>query len=131
MHERAVGVTMGDVRPTLLVVDDHPMFRAEARAILEADGFQVVAEAGDAASALEAVARLTPDVVLLDVQLPDASGLDLARAMARPGGPVVVLVSTHDRQSYGDRVEASGARGFIAKEDLTGDAVLALVRGGP
>lgn len=130
MHSRAARVTIACMGPTLLVVDDHSGFRAEARAILEAAGLRVVAEAADGASGLEAVARLMPDVVLLDVQLPDASGLEVARAMVRPGGPMVVLVSSRDRRAYGDRVEACGARGFIAKEDLTGDALLALIGSG-
>ena len=112
----------------MLVVDDHPAFRGEARLMLEASGFRVVAEAVDAASAIEAVARLDPEVVLLDVQLPDASGLEVAAAIVRPGGPVVVLVSTRDRRAYGDRLVVCGAAGFIAKEELTGEAVLALVR---
>ena len=97
--------------------------------MLEASGFQVVGEAVDAASALEAVSRLRPDVVLLDVRLPDGSGLEVAARIAGPDGPVVVLVSTRGRRAYGDRVVACGAAGFIAKEDLTADAVLALVRG--
>ena len=62
----------------ILIVDDHPSFRATARAVLSADGFEVVGEAEDGASALEAIERLRPDLVLLDVQLPDTDGFSIA-----------------------------------------------------
>jgi DNA-binding NarL/FixJ family response regulator len=65
---------MFGVAERVLIVDDHPSFRRSARALLEAEGFTVVAEAEDAAGALDAVARLRPDVVLLDIQLPDLDG---------------------------------------------------------
>ena len=65
------------VTPTVLIVDDHPSFRASARAILEADGFTVVGEAEDGTTALAELRRLRPDVVLLDVQLPDMTGFDV------------------------------------------------------
>ncbi len=113
----------------LLIVDDHPSFRASARAILEAGGFEVVGEAPDGAAALLAVAELTPDVVLLDVQLPDASGFDLcATILARNGAaPAVILVSSRDAEDYGPRVEGSGALGFLPKAELSGEAVTALL----
>ena len=63
--------------PTILIVDDHPSFRASARVVLESDGFSVVGEAADGASALEECCRLRPQVVLLDVQLPDIDGFDV------------------------------------------------------
>ena len=73
---------------TVLVVDDHPSFRASARAVLESEGFDVVGEAADGASALAAVAELEPEVVLLDVQLPDMTGFDVCAALAARGtGP--------------------------------------------
>jgi DNA-binding NarL/FixJ family response regulator len=115
--------------PRLLIVDDHPSFRASARAILEADGFTVVGEADNGASALDAVAALAPDVVLLDVQLPDTSGFDLCAQIGAGsnGGPLVVLVSSRDAADYGPQVAASGAIGFVPKADLSGEAVAALL----
>jgi CheY-like chemotaxis protein len=113
---------------TVLVVDDNPGFRARARRWLEADGFTVIAEAGDGASALDAVRDHRPAVVLLDVHLPDVSGLDVAEQLAgTQGGPAVVLTSTRDASDFGDRLARSGARGFLPKSELSGDAVAALL----
>ena len=113
---------------TVLVVDDNPRFRSRARRWLEDEGFTVVGEAGDGASALEAVGAHRPAVVLLDVQLPDVSGLDVAERLARdPDGPAVVLTSTRDAADFGDRVARSGARGFVPKSEFSGGAVAALL----
>jgi DNA-binding NarL/FixJ family response regulator len=116
------------VRPTVVIVDDHAGFRSSARALLEAEGFDVVGEAGDGASALAAVERLRPQVVLLDVQLPDIDGFEIAERLARASEPaVVVLVSTRGVSSYRRRLARSPARGFIAKCELSGNALAALV----
>ena len=113
---------------TVLIVDDHPSFRASARAIFEADGFEVIGEAADGASAIEHVHRLGPDVVLLDVQLPDTDGFAVAAALTRNGSsPAIVLVSSRDACDYGGLIAESGARGFIAKTELSGAALAALV----
>ena len=98
--------------PSVLVVDDQAAFRAVARALLERDGFQVVGEAADGATALLAERALRhPDVVLLDVRLPDRSGLEVARAIrARSGSAEVVLTSTAD---YTYAVAECGARAFL------------------
>ena len=114
---------------TVLIVDDHPSFRASARAILEADGFEVAGEAEDGESALDAAGRLHPDVVLLDVQLPDLDGFEVTRRLtSNGGGPCVVLVSSRDGSDFGPLVESSGARGFVPKSELSGAAVTALLR---
>ena len=114
--------------PTVLIVDDHPSFRASARAILEADGFDVIGEAESGERALAVVHELAPAIVLLDVQLPDMSGFDVASALNRNGGsPAVVLVSSRDACDYGGLIAESGARGFIAKAELSGAALAALV----
>lgn len=115
------------VARTVLVVDDHPAFRATARMLLEAAGWDVTGEAEDVAGALEAIERLRPQVVLLDVQLPDGDGFDVLAALAGSAGPDVVLVSSRDRCDYGDRIQESGARGFIAKAELTGEALEAVL----
>jgi CheY-like chemotaxis protein len=113
---------------TVLVVDDHPSFRRFASRLLQAAGFSVVDEAGDGASALDAVRRLRPDVVLLDVLLPDTTGFEVAEQLsADPEGPVVVLTSSRSADDFGCSVARSSARGFIAKKDLTASAVAAVV----
>ncbi|HEY7206994.1 MAG TPA: response regulator transcription factor [Gaiellaceae bacterium] len=115
---------------TVLIVDDHPSFRATARALLEADGYEVVGEAEDGASALAAAAALKPDVVLLDVQLPDLDGFQVAtRLLSRSNGcsPAIVLTSSRDGCDFGPLVAESGARGFVAKAELSGAALAALL----
>jgi DNA-binding NarL/FixJ family response regulator len=115
--------------PTVLIVDDHPTFRATAHALLAAEGFEVVGEAADGSSALEEAARLEPDLVLLDVQLPDIDGFEVASRLTANGkGPQVVLVSSRDGADFGPLVEKSGAAGFIPKAELSGEAVSALLR---
>ncbi len=115
--------------PTVLIVDDHPSFRASAQAILEAEGFEVVGEAEDGESAIEAARRLQPDVVLLDVQLPDMDGFEVTRRLtANGGGPDVVLVSSREARDFGPLVGSSGARGFVPKNELSGAAITALMR---
>jgi DNA-binding NarL/FixJ family response regulator len=112
----------------VLIVDDNARFRVRARLRLEADGYTVVAEASDGASALEAVRLHRPSVVLLDIGLPDISGLSLAeRLTAEPDAPSVVLTSTRDPADFGELVTRCGARGFVPKAALSGDAISALL----
>ncbi len=114
--------------PTVLIVDDHPTFRATARILLEAEGFEVIGEAQDGASALAEAARLTPEVVLLDVQLPDTDGFAIAEELtAGSEGPAVILVSSRDGSDFGPLVTRSGARGFVPKGELSGDRVQELL----
>jgi DNA-binding NarL/FixJ family response regulator len=116
------------VRPTILIVDDHEAFRASARALLEAEGFDVVGEAADGAEAVEAVALLRPEIVLLDIQLPGLDGLAVAEQLAAgPDAPMVVLTSSRDAAAYGPRLGQTSARGFIPKSGLSGEALAALV----
>lgn len=113
--------------PTLLIVDDHAGFRASARALLDADGFTVVGEAADGTSALAAARRLHPQVVLLDIALPDVDGFAVCELLtAGGGGPAVVLTSSRSVGSYRRRISASRARGFLAKSDLSGRALAAV-----
>jgi DNA-binding NarL/FixJ family response regulator len=113
----------------VLIVDDHPSFRATARVLLEAEGFDVVGEAADGASALTEAGRLQPEVVLLDVQLPDIDGFDVAARLTGgvDGGPIVILVSSRDSSDFGPLVMRSGARGFVPKAELSGDRLHALL----
>jgi|tagenome__1003787_1003787.scaffolds.fasta_scaffold20900176_2 DNA-binding NarL/FixJ family response regulator len=113
---------------TALVVDDHAGFRTSARFLLEMEGFEVVGEAADGASAVESVEQLRPDLVLLDVQLPDAQGYDVARQIFERGlSPRIVLISSRDESDYGDNVRTSGAVGFLNKAELSGDRLRALL----
>ena len=110
--------------PTVVIVDDHPSFRASARAILESEGFEVVAEAEDGESGIAAVRALRPAVLLLDVQLPDMDGFAVCRQLDLNGnGPAVVFVSSRDVDDYGGLIEQSGARGFIPKAELSGGSL--------
>lgn len=116
---------------TILIVDDHAAFRFEARQLLEADGFVVVGEAGSGRSAIAAAHELWPDVVLLDVGLPDVDGFTVARQLSeRDAGPLVVLTSSRDEATYGPRIAASPAAGFVQKDALSGAAIRALIDGG-
>jgi DNA-binding NarL/FixJ family response regulator len=112
---------------SVLIVDDHPSFRANARALLEAEGLDVVGEAEDGTGALSEVERLHPQVVLLDVQLPDMDGFEVASRLSVNGGPRVILVSSHDVRDFGHLVERSGAAGFIPKAELSGAAIADLL----
>jgi DNA-binding NarL/FixJ family response regulator len=112
----------------VLIVDDHPSFRATARLLLESEGFDVVGESCDGATGLRDARALAPDVVLLDVQLPDIDGFEVASQITAAGdGPVVVLTSSRDESDFGPLVAASGASGFVAKAELSGAVLLALL----
>ncbi|MGH2974384.1 MAG: response regulator [Solirubrobacterales bacterium] len=114
---------------TVLIVDDHPSFRASARRMLEADGYEVVGEAADGASAIDAVRELQPEVVLLDIRLPDLDGFQVADRLAADGtAPAIVLTSSRDRSDFGDEIAACPAHGFIPKSDLSAEAIRLLIR---
>jgi DNA-binding NarL/FixJ family response regulator len=116
------------VVPTVLIVDDHDGFRAFARMILEADGFDVVGDASDGETCIAAVQQLRPSVVVLDIQLPGIDGFAVAERLAAMNEPpAVVLVSTRDADSLRRRLATTPARGFIRKDELTAAAVAALV----
>jgi DNA-binding NarL/FixJ family response regulator len=122
------GTIAGAMAPTVLIVDDHPTFRVTARLLLESEGYLVVGEAGDGGEAVMKAADLAPEVVLLDVQLPDTDGFAVAAQLtAGEDGPVVVLTSSRDGADFGPLIERSGARGFIPKAELSGERLRALV----
>lgn len=115
----------------MLIVDDHAGFRRFARRLLEAGGYTVVGEAADGASALAAVEQLRPDLVLLDVLLPDIDGFAVAEQLVEESkGPVVILTSSREAADFGSRLEKSRAQGFIHKGDLS-RAALAAFAGDP
>jgi DNA-binding NarL/FixJ family response regulator len=111
----------------ILIVDDHPGFRGSARRMLEAGGFDVVGEAGDGATAEKAVRDLAPDLILLDVQLPDANGIDLAGRLTANGGPAVILTSSRPSDQLGPDLISCGALGFIPKDELTATTIRELL----
>ena len=107
----------------VLIVDDHMSFRQLARRLLEHSGYLVVGEAATAAEAVRVARNLAPDVVLLDIQLPDLDGFAVAISLRElPSPPAVVLISSRDSADYGPRVQECGAMAFIAKADLTVDS---------
>jgi DNA-binding NarL/FixJ family response regulator len=109
---------------TVLIVDDHPSFRTSARRILQDAGYDVVGEAADGESGLAAAQSLHPAVVLLDVQLPDLDGFDVAERLTRgDDAPAVVMTSSRDAGDFTGMVTRSGARGFVAKNELSGPAL--------
>jgi DNA-binding NarL/FixJ family response regulator len=109
---------------SLLIVDDHPGFRTQARRMLEAEGYLVVGEAGDVASAVEAARALEPELALVDVYLPDGDGFELAaRLAALNDAPAVVLTSSHDRSEFAHCLAESGVRGFVPKTELSREAI--------
>jgi CheY-like chemotaxis protein len=113
---------------SVLIVDDHPSFRATARELLESEGCAVVGEAVDGHAAIAAAQRLQPDLVLLDVQLPDLDGFEVAARLAALNlRSAVVLTSSRAEADFGPLVARSGARAFVPKAELSGQALAALL----
>jgi DNA-binding NarL/FixJ family response regulator len=116
------------VARTAVIVDDHAGFRAEAARLLEAAGYRVVGSCSDGRGALSLLGRLRPDVVLVDVQLPDVDGFGLIDLLGSGADSVViVLVSTREAADYGGRLDRSGAAGFITKAELSAQTLAAVV----
>jgi len=111
---------------TVVIVDDHPSFRASAKTLLELEGFEVVGEAADGKSGLEMAQKLEPELVLLDVALPDTNGFDVAERLS-VGPSKVILTSSREQRDLGRRVRSSGALGFVPKDRLSGEALAALL----
>jgi DNA-binding NarL/FixJ family response regulator len=114
---------------TVLIVDDHPGYRAAARTVLEADGFDVIGEVATGLEGVSEAARLQPQIVLLDIGLPDIDGVEVAHritAAAGGKGPAVVLISSRDGAGCETVFANCGARGFIPKAELSGAAITAL-----
>ena len=113
------------MRRTVVIVDDHARFRRSARRLLELEGFDVVGEAADGASAVAEVERLRPDLALVDVGLPDMSGFEVSERIG--SGTRVVLVSSRHPVDIGRRARSCGAAGFVAKDELAGESLSALL----
>lgn len=113
---------------TVLIVDDHDGFRQLARRLLDGMGYQVIGECANEREGVQETARLSPDIVLLDVQLPDIDGIEVAASLnASNNPPHIVLVSNRDAADYGPRLARAGAHGFITKADLSAESLLALL----
>jgi DNA-binding NarL/FixJ family response regulator len=113
---------------TVLIVDDHPSFRASARTLLEEEGYDVVGEAENGETAVEAARELHPDLVLLDVQLPGIDGFHVADELRKlEDPPIVILTSSRDGADYGPCISLCGAHGFVPKADLSGAAIAAFL----
>jgi DNA-binding NarL/FixJ family response regulator len=112
----------------VVVVDDHATFRQMAARLLTTVGYDVVGEADDAASALEAAARLRPDIVLLDVLLPDRSGVEVAGILRRQRpAPTIVLTSSRSKSDFGPTFEWPLGCEFLPKHQLTAAVLAAML----
>jgi CheY-like chemotaxis protein len=121
------GTLVCAMTPTVLIVDDHATFRLTARLLLESEGYTIVGEAEDGMTALRKARELGPELVLLDVNLPDTDGFDVAaRLTGSEDAPMIVLTSSRDGADFGPLIERSGARGFIPKAELSGERLRAL-----
>jgi DNA-binding NarL/FixJ family response regulator len=120
------------MRKRVLLVDDHDWFRRLAIATLQEGDYEVVGEVANAADAVRAADALRPEVVLLDIALPDGNGFDVAERLAQmPAPPAVVLISSRQRDDYGQRVARASAVGFLSKDELSVAALSALLAGRP
>lgn len=115
--------------PKVLLVDDHTMLREGLRRTLGAQGFDIVGEASDGREAIDAVASLRPDVVLMDVTMPVLGGIDATKRIraASPEVQVVMLTMHADAQLAKDAL-AAGAVGYLVKDCATDDIVEAIGR---
>jgi DNA-binding NarL/FixJ family response regulator len=118
------------MRPRIVIVDDDPSFLATVRLLLEAEGFVVVGEALNGLDGVAAVLELEPDIVLVDVNLPDIDGFEVVKRLTDgESAPPVVLTSIRSAADFGDLVERSHARGFITKAEMSGEALTEMLQG--
>lgn len=122
-----VAATLRSMTMSVLIVDDHPDFRRFARALLEAGGFDVIGEADDGPRAVELVEKLHPSVVLLDVNLPEFDGFEVARLVCGPTGPTVVLTSSRPESDFGSKLDDTPAVAFLPKNKLSAENLHRLV----
>jgi CheY-like chemotaxis protein len=112
---------------SILIIDDNAGFRASARRALEEEGYLVLAEAADGGAGIETALEMRPDIAIVDIQLPDIDGFEVAQQISQGASPpAIVLVSSRDRADFGSLVEDSPARGFVAKAELSSKALAEL-----
>jgi DNA-binding NarL/FixJ family response regulator len=129
-REALSGVSACGMGTRVLIVDDHAAFRRHVGRLLVRGGYEVVGEAADCAEAIAQARRLSPAVVLLDVMLPDGSGLAVASELARAkGAPAVVLTSSRSRADLGAALDDTGAAAFIPKDAFSISAFAAALEG--
>jgi CheY-like chemotaxis protein len=114
------------VATSILIVDDFATFRASARGLLEAEGFVVVGEAENGVDAVRLARDLEPEVVLLDVHLPDLNGFEVAERLRELESPPIVIL-TSSRDDYRSLVASSSARAFLRKDELSGPALASVI----
>jgi DNA-binding response OmpR family regulator len=118
------------VLPRIVIVDDDPSFLATVRVVLEAEGFAVVGEALTGLDGVAVAAEVDPDLVLVDVNLPDIDGFEVANRLAGlADAPPVVLTSIRSELDFGSLIETSRARAFVTKADISGPALAGLLDG--
>ena len=106
----------------VLIADDHPLVRHGLRAVLEAAGIEVVAEAADGREAIAAIRATDPHVAILDLSMPDVDGLEvLAQARTWPRAPHFVVLTMHE--DYAQKARSLGAKGYVLKDDATREIV--------
>ena len=116
----------------LLIVDDNEPFLAASRAVLQGQGLEVIAVARSAAEGLLRAQLLRPDLILVDIELGEDSGFDLARQLADEGDTAdlrVILISTHPEDDFADLIRESPALGFVPKSDLSRSAIELVLEG--
>jgi DNA-binding NarL/FixJ family response regulator len=117
------------MRLRCLIVDDHPPFSEAAGELLNDQGVAVVGTATSAAEAIQRVQELQPDVALVDIDLGEDNGFDLARRLAADGSAVrVILISTHGEREFSKLIESSPTAGFLAKTELSAENILRLLQ---
>ena len=118
------------MRPRIVIVDDDPSFLATVRLLLEAEGFAVVGEALTGVDGVAAAAELEPDIVLVDVNLPDIDGFEVVERLADGrAAPPMVLTSIRSAGDFGDLIDASRADAFITKAEISGEALAEILAG--
>jgi DNA-binding NarL/FixJ family response regulator len=122
------GSTSGTLR--ILLVDDSRHFLNAACGVLEQDGISVVGVATTSAEAIRLARELRPDGIIVDVDLGDESGLDLARVFASSDAGPVVLISAYPESELADLIAASNAVGFVSKSELSASVIRSLIADG-
>jgi two-component system response regulator EvgA len=116
--------------PRIVIVDDDAAFLETVRLLLESDGFEVVAEALNGVDGVAASAEHRPDLVLVDVNLPDIDGFEVVERIAgEADAPPAVLTSIRSEGDFGNLIDQSSARGFLSKTDISGDALRRMLGG--